>query len=236
MEDVFYIDGGFREDERMQMGRGAGPHLGHRFTFLLAQILQHASAAEGWGEVSTSDVRVNTISNVSFKVMTFQDDLSGVVIGEETAKMVEELITQILQEELVITFSEKPEAETPFSPVFDATREEYDAISKGNVQCRSRREKGEKLKQLCQTLAEKKGHLITIREMQKYASLLQFAPRFVEDGRAHMNSENGKMAAVRNMGTNTPLVQVAAETVEDAMSTDKDITEDRTEPLVCVHG
>lgn len=82
----FYIEGGFREDQRMQMGRNSSAQHGQRVTFLLAEILQQIAIEEGWGMIGTTKGEAETEANDALRVLPFQYELTVVVIGWKNAK------------------------------------------------------------------------------------------------------------------------------------------------------
>jgi len=106
------LDDGFHADLRMQMGRSASAHSGQRLSSLIAEKLARLAQEHEWGRECYTDRQLEIIQDWSesrIKIwktpvqtrttifMAYQDDLTTICIGKESAPIIDAHIAATLQ-------------------------------------------------------------------------------------------------------------------------------------------
>lgn len=227
-KSIVLTPGGCRTDTRMQMGRCSSAHHGQRLSFLLAELVMHTTAEEGWEQEGLSRIQILRLNRWKERrrvlgprqdrviiVVPFQDDLTCYVVGRKAAEVASKRSRVLIERDLGLELSEKEEANKPPSTSFTSIGALYDTSDIHNITARPSEVVVQKLKDLAHKARQKKGGILSLEVAQQWAGFMQFVAGFVIDGRFLCNSIYSSLSASRHIKSKFQSIRVTEEICQD---------------------
>lgn len=241
----------------MQMGRFGRAHTGQRASQLITAVLNDEISRRSERRMKSGAMRKATAEWIGQRTkilgrqqaaiavaQIFKDDLLELAGGDGMQEVIDNVGEEVLEGELRVQLSPKPEANRPLTPCFDFI---YASFDTSNLEGLSRRAVDHILNWLrdqLQPILAQGPRLRTISQAQDLIVILSFCARFVAQGSARMNSTYSWLAVTDHLQVSKRQIMVSREMLGDLRGLWRDICEERWTPIVvassfwrpCVQG